>query len=474
MSDDSNTLIRVLLVEDNPGDARLLREALADVNPAHFELTHATTLSEGMERLAADRIDVVLLDLSLPDANGLDTFVRLHARAPNVPIVVLTGLADETVAAAALREGAQDYLVKGQVDSNLLSRSMRYAIERMRTEESLRESEGKYRALFEDSRDAILVSDAQGIVIDANQAALDLFGFAREQALGSDVGDRYLHDADRKRFREELSDLGAVRDFEVALKKWNGTVMECLLTATRRRDEQGNNLGIQGLVRDITGRKRAEEALLQQTRDLAVLQERNRMAREIHDTLAQGFTGIVVQLEAGEQVMEESPEELKGHISRARELARNSLQEARRSVWGLLPRSLEGQSLESALKEEVDQFASAGPGSTSFKVVGQRRDLPTDVQAALFRICQESLTNIRRHAQAQQVFVDLSFDRDCVRLGIRDDGGGFARSAARSSDGQGGFGLSGMEQRAAILGGTLEITSPEGEGTRVEVSIPTS
>jgi len=140
--------IRVLLIGDNPGDARLIREMLApgpcpgtraEVRSAIFDLECADRLSTGLERLTEGGIDVLLLDLGLPDSRGLDTLGRAYAQAPQVPIIVLTVLDDEALAVKAMREGAQDYLVKGRVDSNLLVRSIRYATERKRAEEPLRQ-----------------------------------------------------------------------------------------------------------------------------------------------------------------------------------------------------------------------------------------------------------------------------------------------------------------------------------------------
>ena len=198
-----------------------------------------------------------------------------------------------------------------------------------RTEE-LRESEERYRALFEESQDAIFIS-SQGIVVAANQAALDLFGFTRQEVIGLDVGERFVDPADRDRFRQEVAEKGFAREFEVKLRKKDGTELDCLLTATRRhaphaQDESGGG-EVQGIVHDITERKQAEEALFQQTRELAVLEERNRMAREIHDTLAQGFTGIVLQLEAAEQALDERPTEVPDHLSLAKNLAREPVSE---------------------------------------------------------------------------------------------------------------------------------------------------
>jgi sigma-B regulation protein RsbU (phosphoserine phosphatase) len=122
--------VQVLLIEDNPGDARLIRAFVAESAENSFEVEWVRRLDAGLERLGDPCIGVVLLDLSLPDSHGLETFLKLHSRAPNVPVVVLSGLADETVALQAVHEGAQDYLVKGQGDGRLLVRAMRYAVER--------------------------------------------------------------------------------------------------------------------------------------------------------------------------------------------------------------------------------------------------------------------------------------------------------------------------------------------------------
>jgi signal transduction histidine kinase len=126
------TALRVLLVEDNAGDARLLREMFSTEKPGSFELTHLLRMSEAMIHLAKGGVDVVLLDLGLPDAHGLDTVRQAHALAPNIPLIVLTGLDDEALAAEAMKEGAQDYLIKGQIENRALPRALRHAIERRR------------------------------------------------------------------------------------------------------------------------------------------------------------------------------------------------------------------------------------------------------------------------------------------------------------------------------------------------------
>src|SRR6266404_5029818 len=144
----TGNLNKVLLIEDNPGDALLLREALIDLGGALvLDLVHVGRLDDGLRRLRQEEFDAILLDLSLPDAHGLDTVARMQAAAPRLPIVVLTGLDDDAAALEAVRAGAQDYLVKGQIDGRLLVRALSYAIERKLTQEEIEQHLRRIMAL---------------------------------------------------------------------------------------------------------------------------------------------------------------------------------------------------------------------------------------------------------------------------------------------------------------------------------------
>ena len=179
--------VHVLLIEDNRGDARLIQEYLAEVEGLRFTLEYAERFAKGLERLARGGIDVVLLDLSLPDSRGLETFVHLHREAPGVPVVVLTGYNDEFLAVKAVQEGAEDYLVKGSVDSNLLARSLRYAIERFRrrqAEKALRETNDQIRAareiqqrLFPAAAPAVAGLDIAGASFPAEATGGDYYDY---------------------------------------------------------------------------------------------------------------------------------------------------------------------------------------------------------------------------------------------------------------------------------------------------------
>ena len=189
--------------------------------------------------------------------------------------------------------------------------------------------------------------------------------------------------------------------------------------------------------------------LYQESQDIAVLDERNRMAREIHDTLAQGFTGIVLQLEVAEQALETDTDQVRKHLDRARSLARESLKEARRSVWALRPQALERLTLTEAIRLGLIKFAKNYNVKATFNTSEETRDLPPDTEDSLLRICREAITNVRRHASATEINVDLDYGMDTVKMSIRDNGAGFNLKET----GHGGFGLISMRERVRLLGG---------------------
>lgn len=210
--------------------------------------------------------------------------------------------------------------------------------------------------------------------------------------------------------------------------------------------------------------------LVAQARDAGVEDERRRMAREIHDTVAQGLTGVITQLEAADQAIGH-PATLRRHLANAADLARTSLAEARRSMQALGPGPLERGRLEDALDELVADWSQLHGVPATATVTGGAVPRSTEIEVALLRVAQEGLANVAKHAAAHRVGVTLSRLDDRLVLDVRDDGHGFDPDAVNGSI---SFGLTTMRQRVAALGGELVVESAPGSGTALSASIPTA
>ncbi len=257
--------IRVLLIEDNLDDVTFLRRTLQRVSGTHFQLESARSLAEGAARLKAGGIDVILVDLSLPDSSGLETFTAIKAEAHETPVIVLSGMDDETIAVNAVHAGAEDYLVKGRVDSQLITRAIIYAMERMESRRALLRAEGKYRGIFENSIAGIFQTSPDGRYLDVNTALTRIYGYESRHELMSKVSDigRLLYVDPRRRaeFVRLMQAKGTVQDFESQIFRKDGSIIWISESARAVRDAENNIVYYEGMVEDITARKEAEEKL---------------------------------------------------------------------------------------------------------------------------------------------------------------------------------------------------------------------
>jgi signal transduction histidine kinase len=210
--------------------------------------------------------------------------------------------------------------------------------------------------------------------------------------------------------------------------------------------------------------------LLTQAREAGVLEERQRMAAEIHDTIAQGLTGVITQLEAARQATDR-PDAHERHLENAERLARESLSEARRSVEGSMPAVLEAATLPDALRAVAQEWSERTAVPVEVEVTGDPIALDPEIEVTLLRTGQEALANVAKHAHAGRARLTLSFMGDEVALDVRDDGVGFDVERPGTSPG-GGFGLHGMRQRVARVAGSLEIESEPGHGTAISARVP--
>jgi signal transduction histidine kinase len=243
------------------------------------------------------------------------------------------------------------------------------------------------------------------------------------------------------------------------------------VTAERSAERERMVARLEEALRENAG---LQAQLLVAAREAGVLDERQRMAREIHDTLAQGLTGIITQLQAADRAATRAagdpaadPGEWRRHLGNALRLARDSLAEARRSVHAVRPGPLRTARLPEALAQVAAEWSRLSDVPAEVATTGDARPLHPEVETTLLRVAQEALANVAKHAGATRVGVTLSYMPDRLALDVRDDGAGF--DPAR---GDGGFGLTSMRQRVARLGGVLEIESEPGAGTAISASVP--
>lgn len=207
-----------------------------------------------------------------------------------------------------------------------------------------------------------------------------------------------------------------------------------------------------------------------QNREADLLAERNRFARDIHDTLAQGFTGVIAQLEAAKGALAQKLKvRASDHLERAGELAREGLREARRSVQALRPQALEEKPLAMALEDLLERMTTGTTMQAKLRLRGEPRRLTPELETNILRIGQEVLTNALRHSHATEFDAELIFDNREVRLNLRDNGSGFDPTKNHE-----GFGLQGMRERAGDMGGQFSIESSEGNGAVIAIAFPLS
>lgn len=257
--------IKLLLVEDEPEFATELAAMLRTSKSLRFEIEFTESLAATLGRLAAGGIDLVLLDLALQDSTGLETVIKVRARASQVPIIILSGTDDETLEVQALAEGAQNYLVKGQTNRHLLLRTVRNAIERKRADLALHQAEDKYRGIFENIVEGIFQTAPDGHYLSANQALARIYGYeSPEELMGgvTDIARRLYVDPNRRlTFIRLMQEKQVVTDFESEVYRKDGKVIWISENVRVVRDTQGLLLYYEGTVEDITDRKRAEERL---------------------------------------------------------------------------------------------------------------------------------------------------------------------------------------------------------------------
>ncbi len=630
--------VKVLLIEDNPGDARLIQELLRGNG---FRLTIVDSLKGGLHALRADPYDITLLDLSLPDSQGVETVKKVREQVPDVPIVVLTGQDDQIYGVQSLQAGAQDYLVKDetQTHTTLLERAVRYAIERHRAEEVIRRSQEEYRSLIKDvfnnSSTGVIITDRNLRVAWVNEAVETYLGITREEMMGKEKPDlienhikhvfdnpdhfarkmmaafenkqfiqrfechvlpddhreeRWLEyssqpirsgmyaggrigqytditrrkqvetaEREQRLLAEALCDIMTLltssldleevldhilenisrvvphdaanilllEEGELYVARWLGYGDRPLQSLGQWRFSILSNPALAQMIHkhepvvmgdiqaEIEWRTLIEQEWLcayagipivlqeeiigfinlfskttdfftpdhierleafgaqaaiaiqnariyEQSQALATLEERQRLARELHDSVTQTLFTSSVIAESALRQWDINPTKAQDLLQQLHHLTNSALAEMRVLLLELRPASL----TKVHLRELIGQLVQSLQSRKHIKIstqVGNLPPLPPDLQITLFRIIQEALNNIVKHADASHVWITIEEAGSRLQLTVEDDGKGFDRTQIAPL----GLGVGIMRERAHAAGAVLDIYSTPGEGTRL-------
>ena len=480
--------LRLLHLENDAADAELIQGTLASA-ALRCDMTRVETESDFVSALQQGGFDLILADYTLPSFDGVSALRIAQRQCPGIPFIFVSGTLGEDVSIESHKFGATDYVLKTRLSRLVPSvqRALREAQERAelrRSEEALRRSEA-YLAIAQSlshtgsfgwrlASGDIFWSRETYRIFELDPAVRPTLDFVRAR----------VHPDDRARLEQitalispinhdTIPDPMAVdrKDFhyERRLLMPDGRIKYIRVAGRAVRDARGDTEFV-GAVTDCTAAKEAERELLE-----ARVGERTRIARELHDTLLQSFQGVLLRFQSVSRLLPERAVEAKARLDSAIAQADDAITEGRDAVQGLREFTVPGSDLAQAISRVGEGLVNDAPderrAAFHVSVDGEPRTLQPLPCDDIYKIAVEAIRNAFRHADARQVAVDMRYEDEHFRLRVRDDGKGIDPADLSPQGRMRHFGVRGMRERAAALGGTLEVSS-EGAGTDVELSVP--
>jgi two-component system sensor histidine kinase UhpB len=475
--------LRVLLAEDNEDDAHLL---VMELQRAGYLVVseRVDSAAEMAAMLDQREWDIVIADYSMPSFSGLDALTLVKDRRLDVPFIIVSGTIGEDVAVAAMKAGAHDYLIKDNLArlAPAVERELREAAERRqlrRAEAELRDSEDRYRRLVVSSPEAIFVIVVRRIAY-VNEAGVRLFGAARADELtGRPILDLVQPDSrgtleERFSCAERGETTGTV---EGVFQKLDGSQVDVEVSVAPFVLE--GEQAAQAFVRDVSERKRSAKALREANIRLQSLSgrmlevqenERRHIAHELHDEIGQALTAVKLHLQAAQK---RGVADGQQRLDECVAITDHALDQVRNLSLNLRPSQLDDLGLFAALRWHIGRQAAASGLDAHFEPDELAERLDPRLETACFRVVQEALTNVVRHARARSVWIRVKREGNALFVSVKDDGVGFDVSGALSNAiVRGSLGLLGMEERVTLAGGSLRFNSTPGQGAEVAAQFP--
>jgi two-component system sensor histidine kinase UhpB len=467
--------LTILIIEDNAADVFLIEEMLRSSRLSIANLYTCDRSSAACELLKAHDINLILLDLSLPDTFGIESFLKIKSFTQKIPVIILTGLSDSGVALETLQQGAQDYLVKGEFSTALLTKSAEYSIERKKVEEKILASEEKYRQLFYKNPFPALIYDLNSMqILEVNDAAMDKYGYEKEEFINLTIQDIYTAESF---YEMQAGGEKTVTELHSKLSQHRKKNGEMIITeVTSYRVSYFEKAAVQVQINDVTEKIRLESQLAQQQevkqRQItdAVLRaqekERKGIGQELHDNINQ-------ILAASKLYFDESLVREKERIQMIQAGNKNltlAMEEIRKLSKALIIPGFIKSGLKQSLQDLITHILEAKNISVTLDTGSFNEDnLGETLKINLYRIIQEQLNNILKYAEASAVIIRIHNTTDTIFLSINDNGKGFDINARRH-----GVGITNINSRAVLFNGKVEIDSSPGNGCRLSVMLNSS
>jgi two-component system sensor histidine kinase UhpB len=471
--------LNILVVEDNPSDYFLFCEYLRLSQLPTQHIHRAERLSEALSLLHEHQPDLIFLDLSLPDSDGINSFVRINEQAPHISIIVLSGLSDRQIALNTISLGAQDYLVKGEFDDKVLAKSIQYSIERKKILQKVVENFERYNTLIKATSDTIWDWDLRTNEILWNEGIVSIFGYQSLQVENTiEWHNQNIHPDDRERILQTIDHcMREGKDHwqeEYRYRSANGMYKFVYDRGYILKTEHGKPYRILGAMMDITERKKMQEELVRNQIETQKLitqvtiqtqeQERREIGRELHDNINQILATAKLCVDMA--LNEEDPR--KELLNRSYENISKAINEIRILSKTLVPPSLGDIGLKEALLELIENLTIAPELKIKIKANDQHiENVSNNKKLIMYRIVQEQLNNILKHSGATEALIELKTIRNWIHLNIKDNGVGFdTRKKSR------GIGLNNIISRVEMQNGNMEIISAPGKGCLLKIEIP--
>ncbi len=464
----------ILVIEDNEIHFYLLEQYLNFSTLKIGKIFRAITLEESLTILQTEKPDVIFLDLFLPDSDGLSSYKTIQSKISTASIIIISSLSDINITLEALSYGAEDYLVKGEFDERILEKSIRYSLERKKSELELQASEAKYRQIFYNNPSPMYIYDFDTLqILECNEAAIEKYLYTREEFTQLKITDLRPPENKPLPIITDEEELKKLLSTPLPHQKKNGEII--MVEISFYHIEMKGKQARQIQINDVTEKIKLQEqlAIQQKERERSITSatitaqetERAELGRELHDNINQILVTALLFLDNIISTQKVDFDRLK-YI---KEIISESIKEIRKITKGLVPPALDNIGLIASVEGVISNVKSVSGiiFNTSFNDFFEDM-ISEDLKLMIYRIVQEQLNNIVKHAEATRVDISLTLLEDnTIKLWIKDNGKGY-----NLSDKPNGVGLQNIKTRAALHYGEVTINTSLGNGFELIVTFP--